>query len=77
MLYIKSYSFVSLLIPSSPNVVSMLQALTLMFFWDFIILFDSSHDYWENEVLFVEIGARVLDLSPDTFSGLKWPKCSF
>ena len=31
-------------------------------FWDFIILLDSSHDSWENEVLFVKIGARVLDV---------------
>ena len=31
-------------------------------FWDFIILLDSSHDSWKNEVLFVNIGARVLDL---------------
>ena len=30
-------------------------------FWDFIILLDSSYDSWENQVLFVKIGARVLD----------------
>ena len=38
---------------------------------------DSSHDSWENEVLFVKIGARVLDLWLDTSSGPKWPKCTF
>ena len=31
-------------------------------FWDFPILLDLSHDSWENEVLFVKIGVRVLDL---------------
>ena len=31
-------------------------------FWDFMILLDSSHHLWENEVLFVKIRARVLDL---------------
>ena len=30
-------------------------------FRDFIILLDSSHNSWKNEVLFVKIGARVLD----------------
>ena len=30
-------------------------------FWGFIILLDSSHNSWENEALFVKIGARVLD----------------
>ena len=31
-------------------------------FQDFIILLDSSHNSWKNEVLFVKIGARVLEL---------------
>ena len=47
------------------------------FFWDFMILLDSSHDSWENEILFVKNAARVLDIWLDTFSGSKWPKCSF
>ena len=38
---------------------------------------DSSHDSWENEVLFVKIGARVLDLWLDTSSEPEWPKFSF
>ena len=46
-------------------------------FWDFIILLDSYHDSWENEVLFVKIGTIVLDLWLDTSSWHKWPKCSF
>ena len=45
-------------------------------FWDFMILLDSSHDSWENEALFVKIGARVLDLWLDMPSGPKWPKFS-
>ena len=36
----------------------------------------SSYDSGVNEVLFVKIGARVLDLWLDTFPGPKWPKCS-
>ena len=47
------------------------------FFWDFIIVLDSSRDSWENEVLFVKIGTRDMDLWLDTSSGLSWPKCSF
>ena len=42
-----------------------------------MILLDLSHDSWENEVMFVKIAARVLDLWFDMFSGPKWPKCSF
>ena len=30
-------------------------------FWDFMVLLDSSHDSWKNEVLFVKIEARALD----------------
>ena len=39
-----------------------------------MILLDSSHDSRENEVLFVEIGPRVLDLWLDKSSGPMWPK---
>ena len=45
--------------------------------WGFMFLLDSSHDFWENEVLFVKIGARVLDLWLDMSSDPKWPKFSF
>ena len=31
------------------------------FFWDFMILLDSSHDSWENEVMFEKIVAKVLN----------------
>ena len=30
-------------------------------FWDFMVLLDSSHDSWKNEVLFVKIRAIVLE----------------
>ena len=46
-------------------------------FSDFIILFDSSHDFWKNDILLVKIRARVMNLWLDTSSGHKWPKCSF
>ena len=46
-------------------------------FKDFIVLLHSSDDSGKNEVLFVKIGARVLDLWLDTSSGPKWPKCGF
>ena len=42
-----------------------------------MILLDSSQDSWENEGLFVNITARVLDIWFDTSSRPKWPKCSF
>ena len=44
--------------------------------YDFIILLNSSVDSGKNEVLFVKVGARVLDLWLAIFSGLKWRKCS-
>ena len=46
-------------------------------FSDFIILFDSSHDFWKNDSLLVKIRARVMNLWLDTSSEHKWPKCSF
>ena len=42
-----------------------------------MILLNSTQDSWENEVLFVKIAARMLDFWFNTFSGPKWPKCSF
>ena len=46
-------------------------------FWDFMILVDSSHDFWGNDTLFEKIAAMVLDIWLDTSSGHKWPRCSF
>ena len=46
-------------------------------FSDFIILLDLSYNSGENEVLFLKIGARVLDLWFDTSFGPKWPKSIF
>ena len=40
----------------------------------FIVLFYSSYDSGEYEVLFLKIGARVPDLLLDTYLGSKWPK---
>ena len=37
---------------------------------------DPSHDSWENEVLFVKIESRVLDLLLDTSSGPSGPNVS-
>ena len=39
-------------------------------------LLDLSHHFWKSEVLFVNIGAGVLDLWLDMSSGPKWPKFS-
>ena len=36
-------------------------------FWAFIILMDLSYNSGENELLFVKIGAMVLDLQLDVF----------
>ena len=72
-----SYGLIRLLSRSGTNAVSRPQTPRSNFFRDFMILLDSSHDSWENEVLFVKIAARVLDVWLDTFSGPKWPKCSF
>ena len=72
-----SYGLIRLLSPSVANVVSRPQTPRSIFFWDFMILLDSYHDSWENEVMFVKIAARVLDLWLDMFPGPKWPKFSF
>ena len=69
--------WIHLLGPSGPNVVSRSQIPMSRNFLDFMILLNSFHDFWENEVLFVKIGARVLDLWLDLSSGPKWPKYSF
>ena len=42
-----------------------------------MILWNSSHDSWENDGLFVKIAAMVLDIWLDTSFGPKWPRCSF
>ena len=66
--------------PIYPNVASRPQApksiFFFFFFWDFIILLDCSHNSWENEVLLVKIGTKVLDLWLDKFCGPNWLKCS-
>ena len=71
-----TYGWIRLLDPSGQNLVSRPQAQVQDIFWDFMIFLDSSHDSWENKVLFVNIGARVLDLWLDMSSGPKWPKFS-
>ena len=43
------------------------------FFWDFIIFLDSSYDSGKDEVLFVKIEAKVLDLWLDKSFGPKLP----
>ena len=72
-----SYNLVSLLIPSSPNVVSgpkpQSQGLLEIQYHN---LLNSSHDSGENDVLFLKIRARVLELWLDTSSGPSLPKCS-
>ena len=72
-----TYGWIRLLSPSRRNVVPRPLAPRSINFWGFIILLDFSHDLWENEVWFVKIGARVLDLQLDMSCGPKWPKCSF
>ena len=72
-----TYGWIRLIDLSAPIIVSRPQTPRSRIFWDFIIVLDSSHDFWENEVLFVKSGAMVLDLWLDTSSWHKWPKCSF
>ena len=67
----------SLLGQSRRGAVSRVQTPTSINFLRFMIVLNSSHDFWENEVLFVKIGARLLDSWLDTSSGCKWSKCSF
>ena len=63
-----TYGLIYVLGPSGPNVVSIPRTQGQEFFWEFIILLGSSYKSWENEVLFMEIGGRVLNLVS---------KCSF
>ena len=72
-----TYGLIHILDPIDPNVVSRPQTQTQNIFSDFIILLDSSHDSWENEVLFLKIEDGVLDLWLDTSSGPRWTKRSF
>ena len=51
-----------LLGPSGPNVVSRLQVLRSRHFFKFHDLLDLSRDSRENEVLFVKVEARALEL---------------
>ena len=50
--------------------------------WRFMLTFeelecDSTLDLGQNEILFVTIGAKILDLWLDKNLGLNWPKCSY
>lgn len=48
--------------------------------WSFLRLhdwIDSSYNSEEYDVLFVKIGARVIDVRLDLSSEPNWPKCSF
>ena len=72
-----TYGWICLLGPSGPNVVFRSQAPRSRHFLRFHILLDLSYDSWENVILFVKTGARVLDLWLDTSSGPKWARCSF
>ena len=65
--------WIHLLGPSGPNLVSRPQDPRARHFLRFNILLDSSHDSWENEVLLVKIGDRVLDLRLDMSSGPSSP----
>ena len=77
MLYIKPYSFISLLIPSSPNIVSRPQnpkSRNVSRYHDFIKTISWFERKWGPAV---KIGARVLKFWLDIFFGRKWPKGSF
>ena len=69
-----TYSLIYLSGPSGPNLVSRHLTLGPGIFWDFIVLLDQSYDFGENEILFVKIGARVLDLGLICLLGPGGPK---
>ena len=73
-LWFWTYSWIHTLGPSGLNVVSRPQAPRSIIFLTFQSLLDSSYDSWKNEVLFVNIGARVLELWLDTSPGPKSTK---
>ena len=62
---------IHLLGPSNPNVVYKPQTPRAKHFWDFIILFNLSYDYVENEFLLVKNGARDPDMWANTSFGPK------
>ena len=62
---------------SGPNKVFRTQTQSLNFFMRFKDFLDSTNDSEENEVLFVKIIGRVLDLCLDMSSEPKWLKYSF
>ena len=75
MVGFRSYGLIRLLGPSGPNVVSRPQIPKSGNFWDIMILMDSFYDSGKNEVLFVKIGAMVLNLQLDTcFDKCFWSK---
>ena len=63
--------------PSGPNLVSRPQAPRSRHFLKFYNFIGFIRHSWKNKDLFVNIGARVLDLCLDMSSGPKWPKFSF
>ena len=65
-----TYGLITFSDPRGPNLASRLQVQEI--FQDLIVLFDSTYDSGENEVLFMKIGTRVLDLWLDISSG---PRC--
>ena len=72
-----TYGQIHLLGPSDPYVVSLPQTPRLKKFWNFIMLLDLSCNSWKNEVLFVKIGTRVLQIWHDMSFEPKYTKCSF
>ena len=73
----QTYGLIRFLDPIGPNVISRPHTQGHEISWNFMILLDSFHDSWENEVLFVKTGGRVLDLWFDMSSGPNWPKWTF
>ena len=72
-----NYGLIHLLDRVGPNIVCRPQTPSSDSFWDFIVLLDSSHDFWENKLLFLKVETRVLELWLDTSSGPSWSKYSF
>ena len=64
--------------PSGPSKCSSFWVLNPKeIFWDFMILLDSYHNSWKDEVLFVKVLAIILEIWLDMSFGPKWPKFSF
>ena len=65
MVGFRSYGLIRLLGSSGQNVVSRPRSQSQGIFWDIMILMDSFYDSGKKGVLFVKIGAMVLDLQHD------------